>query len=82
MMTRCFLKLLLLSCLILAFTEAKKGKSSEVVHISDIKDWKKELRTKKNVLALFTKVCALGSANICDNDSYTFILFLKFQLKE
>lgn len=54
-MARCFLKLLLLSCLVLAFTEAKKGKSSEVVHISDIKDWKKELRTKKNVLALFTK---------------------------
>ena len=35
---------------------AKKTKASERVQITDLKDWKKELRTKKNVLALFTKV--------------------------
>lgn len=35
---------------------AKKTKPSERVQITDLKDWKKELRTKKNVLALFTKV--------------------------
>ncbi|KAL5251923.1 hypothetical protein ACHWQZ_G014904 [Mnemiopsis leidyi] len=34
---------------------AKKTKPSEQVQITDLKDWKKELRTKKNVLALFTK---------------------------
>ena len=50
-----FLKFAVICCLASAVT-AKKAKSSERIQITDLKDWKKELRTKKNVLALFTKV--------------------------
>ena len=37
------------------FSDSRKAKISEVVKITDIKEWKKVLRTKKNVLTLFTK---------------------------
>lgn len=51
---------MLLHLLVLLLTVSdvltKKTKTSEIIHIDDLKDWKKELRTKNNVLALFTKV--------------------------
>ena len=47
-----FVSLWLLTSVVIS----KKTKASERVQITDLKDWKKELRTKKNVLALFTKV--------------------------
>ena len=49
------LKVAVFCCLAFAVT-SKKASKSELVQIKDLKDWKKELRTKKNVLALFTKV--------------------------
>ena len=45
---------------------AKKTKTSELIQINDLKDWKKELRTKNNVLALFTKVKSKGiNSTVC-----------------
>ena len=54
--TRMILRWLLFLLPILTTVQSGKSKASEVTEIHDIKDWKKELRTKKNVLALFTKV--------------------------
>lgn len=54
-LSRMILKVCLLWCAV-SLINAKKSKSSELISITDLKDWKKELRTKKNVLALFTKV--------------------------
>jgi len=48
--------MMLLTCALIclaAVSECKKTIQSEVVTIKDIKEWKKELRTKKNVLSVF-----------------------------
>ena len=58
------LAMMLLTCALLclvAFSECKKAVQTEVVTVKDIKEWKKELRTKKNVLSVFLQTSKKGS---------------------